>query len=69
MKKLYLEQQSIPILEMTEEEQAMRDAGKWPTRYVVKKVVGSVTPKIHAHMTEIMVEELCANPDWQVEIT
>lgn len=68
MKRLYLEQQKIPIDLLTDEQNAnLRD--HWPCRYVVRRVIGATTPKIHNYLTEDQVGRYCNDDEWQVEIT
>ena len=72
-KKLYVVQRVANLEEVEgvprEELQRLHDQKKWPKRYDVKKVVGSVTPKIHTTLTEEDVEVYCGKDDWHVEIT
>lgn len=67
MKKLYLEQQQVPITDLTAEQQ-MRLTTEWPNRWFVTKVVGSVTPRVRTHLSEQQVQNYCRDEEWQVEI-
>lgn len=67
MKRLYLEQQHIPITDLTEEQQAnLRTT--WPHRYFVTRVIGSTIPKVRSHLTEEQVKNYCRDDEWHVEI-
>lgn len=68
MKRLYLEQQRVPISDLTDEQNANLRTN-WPIRYMVVKVIGSTTPKVHNHLTEEQVNNYCRDDEWHVEIT
>jgi len=68
VKKLYLEQQQIPVSELTFEQQTnLRN--EWPMRYQVMKVIGSTTPKVRAYLIEEDVKGYCEDATWHVEIS
>lgn len=67
-KRMYLEQQRIPLSELPPEKRAS-ETEPWPFHYFVKRVVGSTTPKIREFLSEAEVQGYCENDDWTVEIT
>lgn len=67
MKRLYLEQQQIPITDLSDEQTA-KIATDWPVRYLVTKVIGSTTPKVRSYLAEVEAKGYCEDEAWQVEI-
>jgi hypothetical protein len=68
-KKLYLEQKIKSMDKMSEDEIKAAQSSRWPVEYVVKKVVGNITPEVHEVLDTKTALAFCEDEGWEVTIT